>query len=167
VTAPAMFSWRSLPPVFRSLGRWVTAAQLLGYTTSLVFVWWTTRLSYAGVGARYRGDEGVETAAAMQFPKSFGEMLTITHTHLLAMTVVFALSGVSLALCERITPRWKGWLIAEPFAALLVSFSAMWLMRWVDPRFGYLLMASSALLAITFYAQSLLVLRELGIRDRA
>lgn len=166
MSAPSEVSWRSLPPAFRTLARWVTTVQLLGYTTSLVFVWWTTRLSYRGVSARYRGDDGADVAAAMQFPKSFAEMLTITHTHLLAMAVVFALSGVSLALCERVTPRWKGLLIAEPFAALMVSFSAMWLMRWVDPRFGYLLMASSSLLALTYYTQSLLVLRELGLRDR-
>jgi len=44
---------------------------------------------------------------------------------------------------------------------LLVSFSAMWLMRYVDPRFSWLLEASSALLAVTFYVQSYLILREL------
>jgi hypothetical protein len=53
----------------------------------------------------------------------------------------------------------EGLFIAEPFS-VMVSFSAMWLMRWADPRFGYLLMASSGLLAITFYAQSFLVLGQ-------
>jgi len=65
-----------------------------------------------------------------------------------------------VALCERPSERWKRWIIAEPFAALLVSFSAMWLMRYVDPRFSWLLEASSALLAVTFYVQSYLILRE-------
>jgi hypothetical protein len=36
----------------------------------------------------------------------------------------------------------------------------MWLMRYADPRFAWLLEASSALLAVTFYAQSYLILRE-------
>jgi len=35
-------------------------------------------------------------------------------------------------------------------------------MRYVDPRFAWLLEASSALLAATFYAQSALILRELS-----
>jgi hypothetical protein len=160
-------TWRSLPPAFRTLGRWVTAVQLVGYTTSLVFVWWTTDLAYRGVTGRYRGNEALDPSAAMQFPKSFAEMLTITHTHLLAMAMVFTVTGASLALCERVPARWKGPLIAEPFAAVLVSFGAMWLMRWVDPRFGYLLMASSGLLALTFYLQSFLILRELSLRDSA
>jgi len=160
-------TWRSLPPAFRTLGRWVTLVQLVGYTTSLVFVWWTTDLAYRGVTARYRGDETLDPSAAMQFPKSLAEMLTITHTHLLAMAMVFTVTGVSLALCERVPARWKGPLIAEPFAAVLVSFGAMWLMRWIDSRFGYLLMASSGLIALTFYLQSFLILRELSLRDSA
>jgi len=56
-------------------------------------------------------------------------------------------------------------LIAEPFGALLVSFAAMWLMRFVDSRFAWLLEASSSLIALTFYVQSYLILRELARVD--
>jgi hypothetical protein len=156
-----------MPPAVRVLARWVTIVQLVGYTTSLVFVWHTTRLVPVGVAARYRGVPPDSLAAgeglgAMQFPKSFGEMLTITHTHLLSMAVIFVITGIGVALCTRPAERWRRLLIAEPFVALLVSFSAMWLMRYVDPRFAWLLEASSALLAATFYAQSALILRELS-----
>jgi hypothetical protein len=34
-------------------------------------------------------------------------------------------------------------------------------MRYVDPRFSWLLMLSSGIMAITFYVQSFWVLREL------
>jgi hypothetical protein len=37
----------------------------------------------------------------------------------------------------------------------------MWLMRYVDERFSWLLTLSSGLMALTFYVQSLFVLREL------
>ena len=47
------------------------------------------------------------------------------------------------------------------FIALLVSFSAMWLMRYSDPRFSWLLEASSSVLAATFYLQAYLIWREL------
>ncbi len=154
-------TWRDAPAALRSLARWVIIVQLVGYTTSLVFVWHTTRLAPPGIEARYRGTDPEATQAAMRFPKSFAEMLTITHTHLLSMAVIFVLTGLGLALCARPSERWKRILIAEPFVALLVSFSAMWLMRYVDPRFSWLLEASSAVLAVTFYAQSYLVLREL------
>ena len=163
-----MTTWATVPPAFRVLARWITIVQLVGYTTSLVFVWWTTRLVPTGITARYRGvdpDLGVATASGgdpLQFPKSFGEMLTITHTHLLGMAVIFVITGIGVALCGRLSERWRRVLIAEPFVALLVSFSAMWLMRYADPRFAWLLEASSALLAMTFYLQSILILREVS-----
>jgi len=159
-------TWRGVPAPLRTLARWVTIVQVVGYTTSLLFVWHTTRLVPPGVATRYRGADPEATQAAMQFPKSFAEMLTITHTHLLSMAVIFLLTGLGVALCARLSERWKRWLIAEPFVALLVSFSAMWLMRYVDARFAWLLEASSAVLAVTFYLQSYLILRELRWVER-
>lgn len=160
-------TWKDVPAPFRTLGRWITIVQLVGYTTSLVFVWHTTRLVPPGVAARYRGVNPDATEGAMQFPKSFAEMLTITHTHLLSMAAIFVITGLGVALCGSISGRWKRFLIVEPFCALLVSFSAMWLMRYVAPGFSWLLEASSSLLAITFYVQSYLILRELQRVGRA
>jgi hypothetical protein len=155
-------TWRSLSPTLRALARWIVIVQVVGYTTSLVFVWHTTRLAPPGIAARYRGTDPDATSGAMQFPKSFAEMLTITHTHLLSMAAIFVVMGLGIALCARVSERWKRFFVVEPFVALLVSFSAMWLMRYVDPRFAWLLEASSSLLAATFYAQVYLILRELG-----
>jgi hypothetical protein len=156
-------SWRQAPPTLRALGRWVTIVQLVGYTTGLLFVHHTTGMTPPGVSAQYRGaDSTVVSDAAMKFPKSYAEMLNITHTHLLGMVAIFVLSGAALALCERPGERWRRVLIVEPFVALLVSFSSMWLMRYVDARFSWLLTLSSGLLAVTFYAQSWFVLRELA-----
>lgn len=154
--------WRELPPTLRALGLWMTTVQLVGYTTGLLFVHHTTGMTPPGVTAQYRGsDSTIVSDAAMKFPKSYAEMLNITHTHLLSMAAIFVFSGVALALCERPAERWRRVLIVEPFVALLVSFAAMWLMRYVDGRFSWLLTLSSGLMALTFYAQSLFVLREL------
>jgi hypothetical protein len=162
VTAPSGPTWRQAPPTLRALGLWVTLVQLVGYSTGLLYVRHTTGMTPPGISEQYRGsDTTAVTEAAMKFPKSYAEMLNITHTHLLGMLVIFVLSGAALALCERPSERWRRLLIIEPFAALLVSFSAMWLMRYVDPRFSWLLMLSSGIMAITFYVQSFWVLREL------
>jgi hypothetical protein len=154
-------TWRAVPSGLRTLGRWIVIVQLVGYTTSLVFVWHTTRLAPPGIESRYRGTNPDSAQGAMQFPKSFAEMLTITHTHLLSMAVIFVITGIGVALCERVGEGRKRFLIAEPFVALLVSFTAMWLMRYGDARFSWLLEASSTVLAVTFYLQSYLILREL------
>ena len=160
MTAPRL-SWGAVSPPLRTVARWITIVQLVGYTTSLIFIRHTTGMTPAGVTARYRGAEADTAESAMQFPKSLSEMLTITHTHLLSMAAIFVFSGLALALCSRPSERWRQWLIAEPFVALLVSFSAMWLMRYLDARFSWLLALSSGIMAVTFYVQSFFILREL------
>jgi hypothetical protein len=169
VTAAGGLTWRRAPPPLRALGRWITIIQLVGYTTSLLFVHHTTGMTAPGIAGHYRGaDSTAASDAPMEFPKSYAEMLTITHTHLLSMAAIFVFSGAALALCERPSERWRRLLIVEPFAALLTSFSAMWLMRYVDPAFSWLLTLSSGLMALTFYVQSFFVLRELaGFREPA
>lgn len=159
--SPRFVVWDDAPRPLRVLAGWLTIVQVAGYTTSLVFVWWTTRLVPAGIADHYRGSDPSTTAGAMQFSKSFAEMLTITHTHLLGMAVIFAVSGGCVALCGSLSERARRLLIAEPFLALLISFGAMWLMRYADHRFAWLLEASSLAMAVTFYLQSALVLREL------
>ncbi|MEO8633832.1 MAG: hypothetical protein ABI587_01005 [Gemmatimonadales bacterium] len=156
--------WRQLPAPVRAIGRWLTLVQVTGYSISLFYVWHTTRMRPGGIADHYRGSEGLD--GAMQFPKSLGELLTITHTHLLSMVVIFVLSGVCLSLCERVPERIKRVLVTEPFLALLVSISAIWLTRYVHPGFGLLLELSSLLMAGTFYLQSWLVLAELGLWER-
>jgi hypothetical protein len=164
LTTPRVFSWSDVPEPIRALARWLTIVQVVGYTTALVFIRHTTGMTPAGVVLRYRGSDPEATEAAMQFSKSFAEMLNITHTHLLSMAAIFVFSGLAFALCSRPSARWRRVLIVEPFVALLVSFSAMWLMRYIDPRFSWLLALSSSVLAVTFYVQSFFVLRELMAR---
>jgi hypothetical protein len=168
VTGDRPLSWSSVPETIRALGRWITIVQLVGYTSSLVFIRHTTGMTPAGVVTRYRGsDPDAAAEGAMQFAKSFSEMLTVTHTHLFSMAAIFVFSGLALALCDRPSERWRRFLIVEPFVALLVSFSAMWLMRYGDPRFSWLLALSSAIMAVTFYVQSFFILRELMTRSPA
>jgi hypothetical protein len=167
MTGGRSLSWRGVPETVRALGRWITIVQLVGYTTSLLFIRHTTGMTPAGVVTRYRGSDPDAAEGAMQFAKSFSEMLTVTHTHLFSMAAIFVFSGLALALCARPSERWRRILIVEPFVALLVSFSAMWLMRYADPRFSWLLAVSSGLMAITFYVQSFFILRELMTRSPA
>ena len=156
-----------MPEPIRALARWMTIVQVVGYTMALIFVRHTTGMTPAGAALRYRGSDPDTTETAMQFSKSLAEMLNITHTHLLSMAAIFAFSGLALALCGRPSERWRRILIVEPFVALLVSFSAMWLMRYVDARFSWLLALSSGILAVTFYVQSFFILRELMTRSPA
>lgn len=160
-------TWREAPPLLRTLARWLTIVQVVGYTVAIATVYHTTRLMPAGAARRYRGtDPALAEAAgqALQFPKPLSELLVSTHTHVTTMAAIFALSGACFALCGWPSERWRRFLIVEPFAAVLVSFGAIWLMRYVHPAFSWLLFASSALMAATFYFQALVILWETRAR---
>lgn len=102
----------------------------------------------------------------MKFEKSLPEMLNITHTHILAMTSFLVLAAAIFALSSRVSGRWKSFLIVEPFIAILTSFAAMWLMRYVHPSFSYLLVLSSASFAVCLYVMMGVSIVELMGRGR-
>lgn len=170
-------SLTTLKGPFRYIAIWLVISLAIGYTTGLGFVYHTTGVTPDGVNARYRGNQPdidssalpvVETqppdggeAPELLFEKSYAEMLNITHTHMLSMASFFALVCGVFALSARSSPRLKSILIVEPFVALITSFSALWLMRYVSSAFSIVLMISSASMAVCFYLMVALSLREL------
>lgn len=179
---PTPVTLASLPRHFRQIALWFVVVLGIGYTTGLVYVWHTTSLTPTGVTERYRGNQppadavpstdtsgagGSEPLASdlatddLKFEKSLAEMLNVTHTHMLAMASFLVPITCIFALASRPSSRTKSLLIIEPFVALVVSFGAMWLMRYVHPAFTYLLMASSISFAICLYAMLVLSFREL------
>ena len=163
----ATFTWARVPAPIRTVARWATIVNAVGYLVALAFVGHTTGITPSGTSARYRGvDPGLAPDTAMQFPKPLAEMLTSTHTHLLAMSALFVVSGLCFALCAWPAGRLKRFLIAEPFAATLVSMGSLWLVRYVDGRFAWLVLVSSVSMAVVFAIQTVVTLRELSVADR-
>ena len=160
-------TWAQVPAPIRTVARWATVVNAAGYGVALMFVRHTTAMTPAGIAARYRGlDPAAAPDAPLQYPKPVAELLTSTHTHLLGMAALFVVSGLCFAICSWPTGRWKRILIAEPFVATLVSMATLWLIRFVDPRFVWLLLLSSGSMAIVLAIQTSVVLRELGQADR-
>ena len=170
MTTPApSLTWARVGAPWRTLARWATIVNAAGYLVAIATVRLTTRLTPAGAAARYRGVDPALASpdAPMQFPKPPLEMLVSTHTHLLAMCALFVVSGACFALCARPSLRAKRFLIAEPFVATLVSFGCIWAMRFVDPRFAWLLFLSSGSAALVFAYQTFTTLRELREAETA
>ena len=66
MSSPRVVSWRQAPAPVRALGRWITIVQLVGYTTSLLFVHHTTGMTPAGVASHYRGADSTASEAAIR-----------------------------------------------------------------------------------------------------
>lgn len=130
----------------------------VGYLMGLVNVYDKTHLTYRGVVKNYRGSE-----EEMMYPKEFGDMVSITHTHIsgwammfLLVLTVFLFSGFSTAL--------KGTLGILPFVFIILDAGSMWLTRYVAPAFASLFMFCGVVLAALFFLVVILNLYDLWLR---
>ena len=69
----------------------------VGLFTGIRFVGETDSTTPEGLIEHYNGNEQDEDVMVMKFKKSAQEMLTIVHTHILSMSMLFFLTGFLLA----------------------------------------------------------------------
>jgi len=90
------------------------------------------------IAVYYRGGDLGE---AMTFPKTFAQLLELTHFHTFLMGVVFLILA-HLALGTAISPRLKTSLIILAWAGSLGDIASYWLIRYVSPAFAVLQLLS-------------------------
>jgi hypothetical protein len=110
----------------------------LGLITIGVFQAVQIGIRLSAVAAYYRGGE---TETAMTFPKTFTQLLEVTHFHAFIMGVVFLILG-HLLLATGISPRWKGGLLLGAFAGAFGDLAGTWLVRYVSAGFAVLQLLS-------------------------
>jgi hypothetical protein len=124
----------------QELMRWT-----LGLTCLLLSGFWVTNfalffsrlgLTAASIAAYYRGSE-----AEFRPPRTAGAMLEVTHGHLPVMAIVLLLL-THLMIFAPWSRRAKITMIAVAFFSALFEEGSGWLVRFVDPRFAWLKLAS-------------------------
>ena len=88
-----------------------------------------------------------------------------THIHLFGMSMIFILLGAVSVFLD-LSSRTKGWLIALPFAGVVVDIAAMWLKAFVSPVFFWLHIPGGGLFAGIFVFVFFRAMGEMwGARD--
>lgn len=131
----------------------------IGFFTGLFFVSETDSNSPAGVEENYLGNEDDENAGVMKFKKSEREMLTIVHTHILSMSLIFFLLGV-LVWITRASKKLKLFLTIEPFFSVILTFGGIYLLWSGILWMKYVVIFSGILMTLTFAFSALLVLTQ-------
>src|SRR5688572_9317404 len=121
-------SLSSLPAPLRLLLLGFLTALTFGYLTGIYFLKNTGQVNPSGIEANYLGNEEQEVMEEeIKFRMSEGELLTIIHTHVLSLSLIFlALAGL-IYLCK-IPSRLKLFFVLEPFVAILSTFGGLWLL---------------------------------------
>jgi len=88
-------------------------------------------------------------------------MLETTHTHVTSFAFISVLLGIIFYFNSIILGKWKIFLIIEPFISTFITFSSLWIMRYINENFVYLIILSSTLLYLCWVTMLFISLYEL------
>ena len=132
----------------------------VGFYTGLLFVNETSSATPSGIQENYLGNENDEEAQVMKFKKPEKEMLSIVHSHVLSMSMIFFLLGLTLSITN-LPKSLKLFLMIEPFLSIIMTFGGIYLL-WKDMLWmKYIVIFSGALMTISFTVSILIILFQL------
>lgn len=129
----------------------------VGFFTGLLFINETESNTPTGIEENYLGNEEDEDAEVMKFKKGDREMLTIVHTHIISMSLIFFLLG-GLVWITRCSKKFKLFLTIEPFLSVILTFGGIYLMWKGITWFKYIVIFSGILMTLTFTGSASMVL---------
>lgn len=132
----------------------------LGILIGIGYIYFTTNLNPQGTIEHYNGSEVIEDEIPEEYPKSLESMILNTHAHVNSFAIISLLIGAIFYFNSIINNSFKLFLLIEPFISIIITFSSMWLMRYVNDSFVYVLIVSSLLMYICWSAMILISLYE-------
>lgn len=140
----------------------VLSSLTFGVLIGLGFLYYTTSYSTANAIERYNGSQMTnEFEIAENYPKPISEIFITTHNHIIAFTLIFSVISFIFYFSSIMNNGIKNFLLVEPFISIIISFSSLWLMRFVDENFVYLMALSSTLIYLSYFTMVSLILYEI------
>lgn len=137
---------------------------IVGMSVGFIYLYETTKATKEGTVEQIRGSEvGDEFEIPSKYPKGINELLISTHNHIFGMGFIFFSLG-AIFYFSAINSFWKSFLLIEPLVSTIVTFSSIWLIRFVDKNFVYLTITSAILMYTSFFAMSIICLYELIVK---
>ncbi len=139
-----------------------------GVLVGLAYLYYTTSYSSKGVVERFKGSEIEEYSDSvdeiemeMNYKKSLSEMLMTTHNHILGLSFIFLTVGLIFYFNSITSQFWKMFLLIEPFVSLVISFTSIWGVRFIDGVFVYITFISALLMYSSLYIMIFISLKDL------
>ncbi len=132
----------------------------IGFFLGLLFVGETSSVNPNGIEEQYLGNEDNESAEVMKFKKSDKEMLSIVHSHILSMSVIFFLVGILIAI-TKLPKKLKLFLMTEPLLSVLLTFGGLFMLWEGIIWMKYIVMISGTLMTLSFTGSVIIILKQL------
>ena len=123
----------------------------IGIFVGLSYVYLTTEMTPTGTVDRFNGSEVLENEIPEEFPKPIESMVLTTHDHVLNFAMISFLIGIIFYFNSQIIGRMKLFLMIEPFISTIITFGSLWLMRYTNDIFIYLVILSAIAMHICWY----------------
>lgn len=134
----------------------------VGVAIGLAFLYYTTNYTPEGTITRFNGSQTVdEFEIPEQYPKPVSELLITTHNHIIGFSLIFISLGIIFYFNSIIAGWWKMFFMIEPFVSTVISFGAIWGIRYIDPAFVYVTVISAVLIYISYGVMAGVTLYEL------
>jgi hypothetical protein len=132
------FSLREAPRALRLIYAGFLLLTLIGLVSQLGFQAGRIGFLPAAIARYYRGDD---TGLVLAFPKTFGQLLEVTHAHAFVMAVFFLILAHLFA-GAAVSPVVKSFVLGVAFGGILGDLVGPWLTRYVAAGFAWMVLAS-------------------------
>ena len=132
----------------------------VGFISGLLFVRENSSTYPDGIEQQYLGNENDNEVEIMKFKKSDREMLSLVHSHVLSMSMIFFLTGLILSLTKLNRPL-KIFLMIEPFFTIMLTFGGIYFLWEGLTWMKYVVLFSGTLMTLTFVLTVLIILNQL------
>ncbi len=137
----------------------------IGFYIGLLFVSETSSANPSGIEKQYLGNEADEDAMVMKFKKSEKQMLSIVHSHMLSMSIIFFLVGIILSI-TKLNKKAKLFLMIEPFFSVVLTFGGLYFLWKGLVWMKYVVMFSGMLMTLTFTLAVAIILFQLFKKEK-
>lgn len=133
-----------------------------GVCIGLGFLYYTTSYSPHKAIERYNGSQTSDELEIVEnYPKPISEIFITTHNHVIAFTLIFSVVAIIFYFSSVLNSFWKTFFLIEPFISIVISFGSLWLMRFVNPNFVYLMTVSSSIIYFSYFIMLSLIVYEI------
>jgi len=117
--------WDNVKPAPNEAQRWLYTAlilsMLIGYGFALLQIGATSGFSPGTVLDHFRGNE-----AEMMFAMEYGQLVKLSHIHMLGMPLILTPAAWVFAQTDFFTPRKRGLIIAAGYLGIVLDIGAWW-----------------------------------------
>ncbi|MGB1268557.1 MAG: hypothetical protein ACPG45_02355 [Flavobacteriaceae bacterium] len=128
----------------------------IGFYSGLSFVGETSSFSSIGIQENYLGNEDDEEAEEMKFKKTERHMLSVVHSHILSMSMIFFLVAV-LVFYVDFNSVLKKFLMIEPLVSVVTTFGGIYFLWKGLLWMKYIVMISGLLMTLSYSFSIILI----------